>query len=188
MKNTIKIAAFLVLAITFASFSILKTKNVNVNKSQVNWIGHKVTGQHDGTITLKEGALEFNGNVLNGGTFIMDMTTINATDLEGEYKTKLDNHLKSDDFFGTKKFPTATLIFTKVEGEAPNYTITGNLTIKGKTNPVTFKMNVTEDTATTAFKVNRTKYDIKYGSASFFDDLKDKAIYDDFDLNVTLKY
>ncbi|MFB9055005.1 YceI family protein [Formosa undariae] len=188
MKNTVKIAMLLVLAITVASFSALKTKKVDVKTSQITWTGHKVTGQHDGTITLKDGSLEFNGKVLVGGEFTMDMTSINTTDLEGKSKVKLDGHLKADDFFGTDKYPTATLKFTKVEGGATDYTVTGDLTIKGITKPVTFNMTVAEGTAKAAFKIDRTKYDIKYGSASFFDDLQDKAIYNEFDLNVSLKF
>jgi len=188
MKNTVKIAMLLVLAITVASFSTLNTKKVSVKESQIQWTGHKVTGQHDGTLMLQDGELEFNDNELIGGTFIIDMTSINTTDLEGKSKTKLDGHLKNDDFFGVEKFPTATLKFTKVEGQGPDYTITGDLTIKGITKPITFNMNVTANTATTAFKIDRTKYGIKYGSSSFFDDLQDKAIYNEFDLNVTLKY
>ena len=188
MKNNFKMAIVLVVTIAFASFTTLKDKQVNVKESQVNWTGHKVTGQHDGTITLKEGSLEFDGATLTGGAFTMDMTSINTTDLEGEYKTKLDGHLKADDFFGTDKFPTATLKFTKVEALGSDYAVTGDLTIKGITKPVTFKMNVTKNTATAALKIDRTKYDIKYGSASFFDNLQDKAIYDEFDLNVSLKF
>ena len=178
----------LVLALTIASFSTLKTKSVDVKSSQITWTGHKVTGQHDGTIALKEGSLEFNGATLTGGKFTMDMTSINTTDLEGKSKTKLDGHLKADDFFGTEKFPTATLKFTEVDALGSDYAVTGDLTIKGITKPITFKMNVTDGTAIAAFKIDRTKYDIKYGSASFFDDLQDKAIYDEFDLNVTLKF
>ncbi|QDO92669.1 YceI family protein [Formosa sediminum] len=188
MKHTLKTALVLIIAIAFASFTTLKDKKVNVKDSTITWTGHKVTGQHDGTITLKEGTLAFNGNTLVDGAFVMDMTTINTTDLKGNSKTKLDGHLKDDDFFGVNKFPTATLDFTKVEGQGPNYTVTGDLTIKGVTKPITFNMNVVEGTATAAFKIDRTKYGIKYGSSSFFDDLQDKAIYNEFDINATLKF
>lgn len=188
MKNTVKSALVLVVAIAFASFTTLKDKKVDVKESQITWVGHKVTGEHNGTITLKEGTLSFNGKTLAGGEFTMDMTTIDTKDLEGDYKAKLDGHLKSEDFFGVKNHPTADLKFTKVEGQGPEYTVTGDLTIKDITKPVTFKMNVANGTATADLKINRTKYDIKYGSASFFDDLQDKAIYDEFDLNVVLKY
>ncbi|MGJ5643382.1 YceI family protein [Formosa sp. S-31] len=188
MKNSIKRAAVLVLALAFASFTTLKDKKVDVKESTITWVGHKVTGEHNGTISLKEGALSFSGKTLVGGDFTMDMTSINTKDLEGEWKDKLDGHLKADDFFGVEKYPTATLKFTKVEGSGADYTVTGDLTIKGITKPITFKMHVADGTATAALKIDRTKYDIKYGSASFFDNLQDKAIYDEFDLNVSLKY
>jgi polyisoprenoid-binding protein YceI len=111
------------------------------------------------------------------------MTTLVSTDLEGEYKGKLEGHLKSDDFFGVEKYPTATLVFTDVKTSGKNaYDVTGDLTIKGKTNPVSFKISIYGSKATASIKVDRTKYDVKYGSASFFDGLKDKAIYDEFDL------
>jgi polyisoprenoid-binding protein YceI len=117
------------------------------------------------------------------------MTTINTTDLEGKGKASLDGHLKSDDFFGTEKFPTATLVIKSIGEKAANvYSVTADLTIKGKTEPVKFELNVAGTTASAALKVNRTKYDIKYGSGSFFSDLGDKTISDDFDLNVKLAF
>jgi polyisoprenoid-binding protein YceI len=118
----------------------------------------------------------------------MDMTSINTTDLEGDYKNKLDGHLKANDFFGVEKHPKATLVFTSVTKNETNYSVVGDLTIKGITNKITFDLEISGNTATTSLKVDRTKYGIKYGSASFFDDLKDKAIYDEFDLKVSLKF
>jgi polyisoprenoid-binding protein YceI len=114
---------------------------------------------------------------------------LTATDLQGEYQGKLNGHLKSEDFFGTEKFPTATLVFKKIAVKAPNvYTVTGNLTIKGITNPITFDLATTNNSAATSFKVDRTKYDIKYNSASIFSSIGDKAISDDFELTVALKF
>ncbi|MDI1305369.1 MAG: YceI family protein, partial [bacterium] len=101
----------------------------------------------------------------------------------------LNGHLKSEDFFGTEKFPTSTLVFKKVVAKSANvYTVTGDLTIKGKTNSITFDLATTANSATTALKIDRTKYDIKYGSGSFFDNLGDKAISDEFELTVALKF
>ena len=171
------------------SFTALNEKTVNVEESTITWLGKKVTGQHQGTIALKSGMLKFDENTLVGGNFVIDMTSIANTDLQGGGKAKLEGHLKSNDFFGVEKHPTATLQITKAEKQSGNtYAVTGSLSIKGITNPIAFNMDVNENTATAAVKVDRTKYDIKYGSASFFDGLKDKAIYDDFDLNVTLKF
>jgi polyisoprenoid-binding protein YceI len=118
----------------------------------------------------------------------MDMTTINTTDIEGDYKAKLDGHLKSNDFFGVKKYNTASLEFISVKGNGTNYNVKGVLIIKGIKDQIEFKMQVSENSATAKLKIDRTKFDIKYGSASFFDGLKDRAIYDEFDLNVNLKF
>ena len=119
----------------------------------------------------------------------MDMTSLIVTDLEGEYKGKLEGHLKSDDFFGIENFPTASLVFNEVKSTGKNsYSVTGDLTIKGKTNPVAFSISIYGNKATASLKIDRTKYDVKYGSASFFDGLKDKAIYDDFDLVTDLQF
>lgn len=188
LRNS-KIALIAILAISLMSFTILKEKTVNVEESTIAWTGGKVTGQHQGTIALKSGMLKFDGETLTGGTFVIDMTSISNTDMQGGGKAKIEGHLKSDDFFGVEKHPTATLDITTAEKQTGNtYAVTGNLSIKGITNPIAFNMSVENNTATALVKVDRTKYNIKYGSASFFDGLKDKAIYDDFDLNVTLKF
>ena len=99
MKNLKTIAVALITVVSF-SVNAQTTKKVNVEKSKIEWTGKKVTGQHNGTINLKEGALVFKGKDLVGGNFTVDMTSINTTDLEGGAKGKLDGHLKSDDFFG----------------------------------------------------------------------------------------
>lgn len=188
MKNLKTIA--LAFAVALSTLTVTaQTKKVDVSKSTINWVGKKVTGEHSGTVAIKSGALVFKKDVLKGGNFTVDMTSLNATDLSGEYQGKLNGHLKADDFFGTDKFPTSTLVFKTIAAKGNGvYTVTADLTIKAKTNPVTFDITVKGDTATTAFKVDRTKYDIKYGSKSFFEGLGDKTIYDDFDLAVNLKF
>lgn len=187
MNNLKTIALSLVALVSFTVNA--QTKKIDTKKSNIHWVGKKVTGQHEGTIALKDGALVFKGNKLAGGNFIVDMTTINTTDLDGGMKEKLDGHLKSDDFFGTEKFKTANLVFKTIADKGNNnYTVTADLTIKGITNPVTFDIIVNGKTASTKLIVNRAKYDIKYGSGSFFDNLGDKTIYDDFELEVTLNF
>ncbi|SHJ62031.1 YceI family protein [Flavobacterium haoranii] len=189
MKNTIK--SIFLAAVTLITFSAnaQTSKKVDVSKSNIHWVGKKVTGQHEGTISLQDGELIFKGKKLAGGNFTVDMTSINTTDLDGEWKGKLDGHLKSDDFFGVEKFKTATLKFKKIAAKGNGvYTVFADLTIKGKTNPVNFDLTVNENTATTKLVIDRTKYDIKYGSGSFFENLGDKTIYDDFELNVTLSF
>ena len=192
MKNKMK---KIVLAglVAFVAFSFkgadVEKKEVKTSESKVVWKGYKVTGSHEGTISLKSGSLSFNEDKLIGGEFVMDMTSLIVTDLEGEYKGKLEGHLKSNDFFGIENFPTASLVFNEVKSTGKNsYSVTGDLTIKGKTNPVTFSISIYGNKATASLKIDRTKYDVKYGSASFFDGLKDKAIYDDFDLVTDLQF
>ncbi len=162
-------------------------KDIKADKSTVTWKAYKVGGSHTGTIDLKSGALEFDGDKLIGGEFVVDMTTINTTDLQGDYKNKLDGHLSSDDFFSTASNPTASLVFTDVKGNGTNtYKVTGNLTIKGITKPVSFEVSINGDKATANLKVDRIKYDIKYKSG-IIGTAKDKLIHDNFDLVVDLQ-
>jgi len=192
MKNRVKtIAAALIIAtITFAFTTIEDgKKEVKVETSSVTWKGYKVTGSHAGSIALKQGSLDFKDGKLAGGEFVIDMTTIENTDMEGEYKAKLEGHLKSDDFFGVATYPTAKLVFNTVKSTGKNsYEVTGDLTIKDKTNPVTFDMSIYGNKATANIKIDRTDYEVRYGSASFFDNLQDKAIYDEFDLITDLEF
>lgn len=189
MKNLKSIALAFAVVLSTASVTA-QTKKVDASKSTISWVGKKVTGQHEGTVSLKEGALVFKGKKLIGGNFNVDMTSIIVTDLKsGQGKEKLEGHLKADDFFGADKFPNSTLVFKKVVAKTPNvYTVTGDLTIKGITNPITFDLATTKNTAAASLKIDRTKYDIKYGSKSFFESIGDKAIYDDFELKVALKF
>lgn len=188
MKNLKSIALALVVVLTTTAVSA-QTKNINTTTSTIEWLGKKVTGKHNGTVNFKDGAVVFKKNKLVGGTFTVDMTSLTATDLSGEYQGKLNGHLKADDFFGTDKFPTATLVIKKIGAKSANvYNVTADLTIKGITKPVIFDMTVNGNTASTTFNVDRTKYDIKYGSKSFFDTIGDKAISDEFELKVTLKF
>lgn len=185
----------LVLAVVFGASATATTpidgekKAVKASESRVTWKAYKVTGAHVGTVALKEGALEFEGDKLTGGEFVVDMTTLVSTDLQGEYKGKLEGHLKSDDFFGTATHTSSKLVFTDVKASGKNsYKVTGDLTIKGITKPVTFDVSIYGSKATATLKVDRANYDIKYGSGSFFDNLGDKAIYDEFDLVVDLEF
>lgn len=159
--------------------------------STVNWVGKKVTGQHSGNISIKEGSLQIAKGALKGGNVTIDMTSIKTTDLTGEYAANLDGHLKADDFFGVDKFPTATLIITDVKSSGNNtYAVTANLTIKGITKPVSFNTTVVPDgnkyKATADILIDRTEYDIKYGSGKFIEGIGDKAIHDVFELKVSV--
>ena len=189
MKNLKSIALALVVAFGTLSAEAQTSKKVDVAGSKLIWTGKKVTGEHTGTVNLKDGALAFKGSKLSGGNFTVDMTSLTSTDLTGDWKAKLDGHLKSEDFFGTESFPTATLVFKTIGEKSKNtYTVNADLTIKGITKPITFDIVVNKNVASTKLTIDRTKYDIKYGSGSFFEGLGDKTIADNFDLVVNLKF
>ena len=186
MKN---LRTFAIALFTIGTLAVsAQNKKINVEKSTVKWVGKKVTGQHTGTVGLQDGSLVFKKDKLAGGAFTVNMNSIQVTDLQpGQGKEKLEGHLKNDDFFGTDKYPTATLNFKTIAAKKNNiYTVTADLTIKGKTAPVVFDLAVAGNSATTTFQVDRTKYDVKYGSGSFFSNLGDKTIDDNFEISATL--
>ncbi|WP_346321087.1 YceI family protein [Chitinophaga sp. YIM B06452] len=172
-----------------AAYAVYQVDN---QQSKLTWTAKKVTGSHAGAIAVSAGQLDIDKNVLKGGSFTLDTRSITVTDItNADMNGKLVGHLKSDDFFSVEKHPTATFVITSATAKGGgNYDVTGNLTIKGITNPVSFPATVTvaggQATAKATVTVDRTKFDIKYRSKNFFENLGDKAIYDDFTLDVTL--
>lgn len=185
------VGAFLLGGFAFAGNNpgpIVEKVKVNTSGSTVAWVGKKITGSHAGNIAITSGELIFTDNVLTGGNFVMDMNSITCTDLSGGMAEKLVGHLKADDFFGVATNPTSKFVITRVTtGASGTYDITGDLTIKGKTEPITLNARVSKSSSEASFKVDRTKYGIKYGSSSFFDNLGDKAINNEFELTVKLQ-
>jgi polyisoprenoid-binding protein YceI len=168
------------------------TRKVDVNTSVVAWTGYKVTGKHFGKVRIQSGEIAMTDGVITGGTFVIDMNSITCEDLTGDTNGKLIGHLKSDDFFGVDQHPTATLAITRAipQDSQGNYKILANLTIKGNTKPIKFFAQHSKengrDMAKAKIKVDRSEYNVRYGSGSFFDNLGDKTIYDEFDMDVTL--
>ncbi|MDA9892729.1 YceI family protein [Flavobacteriaceae bacterium] len=181
---------FTLLLLTSISFTALgQTMAVNNEDSSIHWLAKNVTGQHEGNISIADGNLVMQNNTLTGGNFEVDMNSMIVTDLTGEYKDKLEGHLKSDDFFGVAKFPKANLEITEATQKMYNhYEVIADLTIKGITNSITFDMHIENKTAISILTIDRSKFDIRYGSDSFFDNLGDKTIYDNFEIDVTLKF
>jgi len=194
MKKIILPAATLLL---FSLMSFTKKSihsdvyKVDRSISSLEWYAEKVTGKHNGTIKISSGEIsDTHGSYT--GTFEIDMSSIEDKDLESaEYKAKLENHLKSPDFFDAAKYPTSKFVLTSVSPlPAPKdgltHAVKGLLTIKDKTNEITFdaaiKMEGDKIFATGSAVVDRSKFDIKYGSKTFFADIGDKMIYDDFTL------
>jgi polyisoprenoid-binding protein YceI len=156
-------------------------------QSNIDWVGKKITGAHNGTIAVKEGELILNGGKLAGGKFIIDTTSIKILDVtDPSTNAQFAGHLASDDFFSTEKYPEAILEITSVSGNH----IEGDLTIKGITHPVGFDaalhVNGDQLTATGKLVIDRTKYEMKFRSGNFFKDLGDTLIYNDFELNVSV--
>ncbi len=180
------------LAMSLFSFNLAKVKvaKVDIEASTVEWSASKVTGKHSGTIKIKEGDLTFTDGALSGGTFTMDMTSLKATDIQGKMAGKLEGHLKSPDFFGVEEFPTSTLVIKNVysRGTMGEYKVVGDITIKGMTKEVKFNTVLKEGVATATINLDRTDYNVKYGSGSFFSNLGDKTIHDEFVLDVSLSY
>ncbi len=156
-------------------------------QSNIDWVGRKVTGAHNGTIAVKEGELILNDGKLAGGKFTIDTTSIKILDVtDPATNAQFAGHLASDDFFSIEKYPEATLQITSVSGNH----VEGDLTIKGITQAVGFDadINVNGNVLTTTGKlvIDRTKYGIKFRSGNFFKDLGDTLIYNDFELNVNV--
>lgn len=169
-----------------------QTFAIDTDASSVKWTGNKVIGGgHNGSLDLASGKLVLENGQLNTGSFTADMTTVVVEDLTGGMADKLSGHLFSDDFFGVSEHPASSFSITSIDKDGPNsYNVTGDLTIKGQTNAVTFPATLTWENelpvATANVKVDRTKYGIRYGSDSFFDNLGDKAIENEFELDIKL--
>jgi polyisoprenoid-binding protein YceI len=172
------------------SFSLTFAQKVEVNSdaSTIKWHGKKIGGEHYGNIKLKSGTFEVKDNQIKSGTFTIDMTSITCTDLtDPGYNGKLVGHLKSDDFFGVDKFPTANFVVTEsTKFNNDKASVTGEITIKGKKETITFDVMKSDNAYSAKLEIDRSKFDVRYGSNSFFDNLGDKAIDDIFTLDIKL--
>ncbi|MCB0481156.1 MAG: YceI family protein [Flavobacteriales bacterium] len=180
--------AALGLAASISLHAVAGEKYAVAKGTTVKWLGKKVTGEHYGVISIKSGEFTMDKGRLTGGTFTIDMNSIVCNDMEGEYKGKLEGHLKSDDFFGVAKYPAAVMVIKNVEEISGNkMNVKADMTIKGVTTPVEFPVTITSinDKVSTngTITIDRTKHGIKYGSGSFFDDLGDKMIDDNFTIS-----
>ena len=184
----------LVLSVAFVSMSFVNPVevfdgklSVDVASSKITWKGYKPTGSHIGTINLISGELDVKGDNIKGGSFTADMSTIK----ESKGNARFENHMRSKDFFEIETFPTSTFEITNSKKKDGKSIITGNLTIKGITKEISFPAAISEDDSSVTltsetFQVNRADFNVKFKSKTFYNDLKDKFINDDFDLQVTI--
>ena len=191
MKKT----GILLLVVAFVSMSFtnptnpIQKYNVDIENSTITWKGYKPTGSHEGTIKLQSGSLIKAGGVISEGVFTADMTSIK--DADGS--ARLEGHLKSADFFEVETFPTATFKILNVTTNDTNNKVwvSGEMTIKGITKEIKFPASISNSDeaitiASETFQINRAKFNVKYKSKTFFNDLKDKFVNDEFDLQVTI--
>lgn len=167
------------------------TYEVDTDESKIMWTGSKVGGSHNGVIMIKDGMVKVKGDSLQAGEFTIDMTTIEVQDLEGEDKQKLEGHLSSDDFYHVEEYPEANFEVTGLSSKDGATMLSGNLTMKGQTQNITFPVDVNYEgdkmmLDSEEFAIDRTKWGIKYGSESLADVAKDKAISDDIELQVSV--
>lgn len=182
---------------------LANTVTPNLALSKVEWLGTKPTGTHYGTLSIKEGSLFVKDGELTGGVFVLDMTSIVVLDIDDpKMNENLVGHLKSADFFLVDSFPTATFKFstvtplessTEVEGKVnPTHRIEGNLTMRGITRKVNFPAKIKIDeqgisAKTPQFVINRTEWNVNYGSKSVFANLKDNFIHDEIGITITIR-
>lgn len=160
--------------------------------SKVEWTGKKLTGEHYGELKLASGELVLVNGKIAHGKFEMDMTTITCTDItDSKSNKRLVDHLKSEDFFSVSRYPRTQFVITSAKSKGiDEYEVTGDLTIKGKTHAISFPVRLTKNNdgwysrATLTF--DRSKYDVKFGSQSFYENLGDKLVYDDVDITINL--
>ena len=166
-------------------------KNINTDNSKIHWKAYKVGGSHEGDLQLKSGHVKFDkkGRLVSG-EFVADMNTMTCTDLSGEWADKLVAHLKNEDFFNTSVHETARFVITKVNRKSTpgHYVLKGHLKIKNLRKPAWVDAIVKDNTATGTLRVDRTAYNIRYGSGKFFSNLGDRTIRDHFDLGIQLRF
>lgn len=171
MKKTI-------LTLAFLSLSTLAA-DVDLAKSTFNWKGTKVSGEHFGVISLKSAKLDVKDDAIKSGEFVIDMNSMVVKDLQGEWADKLLGHIKNEDFFEVSKYPTSTLKITSSTKDE----VKGELTVKGKTNPVSVKFKKEGKDYVGKLVFDRTKFNIVYGSGDFFKNLGDKMIHNDISVD-----
>ena len=168
---------------------------VDANASTVTWHATKVTGEHMGTVNVANGYLSVTDGNLVAANIIADMGSIACTDLEGEWADKLVGHLNSDDFFNVSEHKTSSFTLRNIEALAEakgdaTHSVTGDFTIRGITKSVTFAATVNDNGGKLSIagtvELDRSQFDVKYGSGSFFDNLGDNLIHDNFTVGFNL--
>jgi polyisoprenoid-binding protein YceI len=162
---------------------------INTEKSTLKWIGEKITtSQHSGSLDFKSGEMTLKDGLVVSGNFIVDMTSISVEDISGSGKKRLEGHLKSDDFFSVDKHDKALLSIKGSKKTDKGFLVDANLTIKDLTHPIQFNMVSIEGGYNADLVFDRSKYNVRFRSGSFFENLGDKLIIDDIVLSSELRF
>ena len=191
MQKTFQSQLLIGLALLNFGFIQAQRLNADLEQSNIRWYGQELTGKtHFGDLSFKAAQIELQDGVITGGIFIVDMMSLSVEDLSGPGKTKLEGHLRSDDFFSVERNPEAKLkINQKAKLESNEQKLHGELEIKGIQHPIDFTMTLGENNSALAqLTFDRSKYNIRFRSGSFFENLGDKLIIDDIRLEVSLKW
>lgn len=161
---------------------------IDTKKSVVTWKGSGVHGAHTGYVYISKGELMMENGELMGGALQVDMSTIEDDDHRSD--NNLIEHLKDSDFFDVKIFRFSTITITKVTSMKEDKEVTGDLNIKGITHPVTFpvKMEMKDGIvkADARLVIDRTKWNVRYNSGKFFDNLADQTISDSIEFQAKI--
>jgi len=182
---------FIFILLVFININLFgQNKNIDIQLSKIKWTGKEITTKiHYGSLKFISGNILFDNDEIVGGEFIVNMLSLLNEDLSGRSKDYLENHLRSEDFFSVEKYPRSSLKMTSVEKIDDNkYKVKGDLTIKGITKPTDFVLSLNKKGARVDMVFDRSKFDVKYRSSSFFSNLGDKLIYDDIELEVSLYF
>ena len=190
MKKPFRLILSISLLLLTLGFTQAQSLTADTAQSNIRWYGEELTGKtHFGDLKFKSGQIEVQDGVITSGTFVVDMSSLSVEDLSGGGKARLEGHLKSDDFFSVDKHSQATLKITqkaKVEGDVQN--LNGELTIKDIQHPIDFTMTLgANNSAVAQLTFDRSKYNVRFRSGSFFENLGDKLILDDIKMEVSLQ-
>ena len=164
------------------------------DNSSIKWTGRELsTKSHYGSLQMKNGSLTVNTDGTVNGIIKIDMTTIDCEDLQGRSKASLERHLRSDDFFSVESHPIATLTFKSEGGigAGNKLAFNGDLEIKGISHPISFESELKsvdpKVSALVDMTFDRSKYNVRFRSGTFFQNLGDKLIYDDIEISVDIR-
>ena len=177
------------LLIACPMFLLGQTATLDIESSNLKWTGKKITNSsHYGSLKFKSGEVKFSNGIIESGKFVVDMTTINVEDIEGRGKSRLEGHIKGDDFFSVEDFKEATLVINSSSKNGDSFKVMGTLTIKDLNSDVEFDMNKSGEGWTADLTFDRSKHNVRFRSGSFFENLGDNLILDDIELNAKLSF